>query len=118
MAQLLAGKVAAITGGVTGIGRAIAVEFVRQGARVVVNHLGDERSREQFKSMAQEVGAHSDSLIEVGGDVAKPETGEALVKSCVERWGKLDVFVSNAGVCQFREFLEYASSPAPRARSK
>lgn len=40
MARLLEGKVAAITGGLTGIGRAIAIEFARQGAKVAVNHLG------------------------------------------------------------------------------
>lgn len=45
-------------------------------------------------------------MIEVEGDVTKPETGKALVERAVKEFGKLDIFVSNAGVCQFAEFLE------------
>ena len=45
-------------------------------------------------------------LIEVEGDVTKPETGKNLVDQAVKEFGRLDIFVSNAGVCQFAEFLE------------
>lgn len=40
------------------------------------------------------------------GDVRDPKTGDELVKRAVEKWGGLDVFVSNAGVCRFEKFLE------------
>ncbi|GAB7353941.1 hypothetical protein MBLNU459_g4546t1 [Dothideomycetes sp. NU459] len=105
MTTLLAGKVAAITGGVTGIGRAIALEYLKQGASVAVNHYPDPKSGEQFKSMLEEAGEHSAKLIAVPGDIAKAETGTELVTRTVEKFGRLDIFVSNAGVCQFSEFL-------------
>lgn len=104
MAKLLEEKVAAITGGVTGIGRAIALEYIKQGASVAVNHFGDEKSLSQFKSLVKEAPVGS-NLIEVPGDISKAETATLLVQETVKAFGKLDVFVSNAGVCQFAEFL-------------
>lgn len=112
--QLLTGKICAITGGVTGIGRAIALEYIAQGARVAVNHFGDAKSAEQFQSMFSEATQFAsnkemkieDRLIEVPGDISQQETGVRLVQAAVEKWGRLDVFVSNAGVCEFSEFLE------------
>jgi L-rhamnose 1-dehydrogenase len=106
MTTLLAGKVAAITGAVTGIGRAIALEYLRQGAAVAVNHYPDSKSDDQFKSMQEEAGPDA-KLIAVPGDIAKPETGCDLVSKTVAEFGRLDIFVSNAGVCQFAEFLRY-----------
>ena len=50
-------------------------------------------------------------MIEIPGDVGDPETGKKLVAAVVEKWGRLDVFVSNAGICEFKEFLEYVSTP-------
>ena len=105
----------AITGGATGIGRAIAIGYLAHGANVAINHLGDTQSRAHFQTLvsaaAQKLNlAESEvekRLIEVPGDVADPETGKKLVEEVVRRWGRLDVFVSNAGVCEFREFLEY-----------
>ena len=49
-------------------------------------------------------------LIEVEGDVSKPETGKRLVEETVREFGGLDVFVSNAGICEFAEFLEWVFS--------
>lgn len=107
-AALLDGKVAAITGGATGIGRAIALQYLQQGARVAINHFPDAKSAEQFKSMLEEAGSeYSGKLIAVPGDIAISETGTELVEATVKEWGRLDVFVSNAGVCQFAEFLRY-----------
>ncbi|GIZ42470.1 hypothetical protein CKM354_000574000 [Cercospora kikuchii] len=104
MAALLQGKVAAITGAVTGIGRAIALDYLRHGASVAVNYYPDDKSASQFEALSKEVGEDA-RLIGVPGDITKPETGQELVKKTVEKFGKLDVFVSNAGVCQFADFL-------------
>ena len=111
--RLLVGKTACITGGTTGIGRAIALEYLRQGCNVAVNHLDlerDDKHKSSLLSLAQELrnsNAEAGELIEVPGDISLPETGKLLVEKTVQKWGKLDVFVSNAGVCQFAEFLEY-----------
>lgn len=104
MAQLLKGKVAAITGAVTGIGRAIALDYLKHGASVAVNYYPDDKSQSQFEALQKEVGSEA-KLIGVAGDITKPETGQDLVRQTVEKFGKLDVFVSNAGVCQFADFL-------------
>jgi L-rhamnose 1-dehydrogenase len=111
MAKLLDGKVAAITGGVTGIGKAIALEYVKHGANVAVNYYPDDKSAAQFEALIQEAGEYA-SLIGVAGDISKPETGQELVAKTVEKFGKLDIFVSNAGVCQFADFLRYVKTSA------
>jgi len=105
----------AITGGVTGIGRAIALGYLANGANVAVNHFGDPKSSAQFQSLLEEasqsLGSKEEAqkrLIEVPGDVSNPETGKKLVAAVVEKWGRLDVCISNAGICEFKEFLEYA----------
>lgn len=104
MAQLLGGRIAIITGAVTGIGRAIAVEYLKHGAKVAVNYFPDDKSTSQFQELQKEVG-ESAPLIAVAGDITKPETGQELVRKTVEKWGRLDIFVSNAGVCEFADFL-------------
>lgn len=110
--RLLKGKTAAITGGTTGIGRAIALEFVRQGCNIAINHLGlpsDAHHKDSLLEEARKIkaeGEDSGELIEIQGDVTDPETGKLLVEEAVRKWGRLDVFVSNAGVCKFAEFLE------------
>ena len=118
--KLLSGKTMAITGGVTGIGRAIAIGYISHGANVAVNHLGDPKSHKDFAAMFDEVSSLLGSkagteqrLIEVPGDVGDTETGKNLVKSVVDKWGRLDVFVSNAGICEFKEFLEYVVTLFP-----
>lgn len=105
------GKVAAITGGVTGIGRAITCEYLRQGASVAVNHLDDEASAKHYtdivRSVEEELGIEvTRRVISVPGDISKPETGQRLTSETVQRFGKIDIFVSNAGVCEFSDFLE------------
>lgn len=112
VARLLAGKTACITGGTTGIGRAIALEYMRQGCNVAVNHLGlphDSHHKSSLEVAAEELKKADPSageFLEVQGDISRPETGRALVEQTVQKWGNLDVFVSNAGVCQFADFLE------------
>jgi len=103
-AKLLAGKVCAITGGVSGIGRAIAIEYLRQGAKVAVNHLGDDKSTHLFNSLKADLPSDA-KLIGFGGDIGKPETATDLVKAAVDEFGSLDVLVANAGVSVFHDFL-------------
>ncbi|WYZ43870.1 hypothetical protein EsH8_VII_000306 [Colletotrichum jinshuiense] len=112
--RLLQGKTACITGGTTGIGRAITLEYLRQGANVAVNHLGlprDEIHRLSLTKEAEELRNNAATettageLIELAGDVTDPNTGKALVNAAVKKWGGLDIFVANAGIFQAAEFL-------------
>jgi hypothetical protein len=108
-AQLLIGKSAAISGGVTGIGRAIALEYLRHGASVTVNHLGDARSQQDFRVLVSEAPKGA-KLSDLAGDIGKRSIGRDLVEATVENGGGIDVFVANAGVSQFRDFLTYGHS--------
>ena len=104
---LLAGTVAAITGGLTGIGRAIALQYLKEGAKVAINYFGGAGDEGLLRTLRTEVGENESHFIAVAGDISKPETGRQLVSETVAAFGRLDIFVSNAGVCQFAEFLEY-----------
>ncbi|KAL1794895.1 hypothetical protein ACET3X_006711 [Alternaria dauci] len=112
--QLLSGKSMIITGGVTGIGRAIVLGYLQHGANVAVNHFGDDKSATQYQTLIEEAAkilqvSKEDvekRLVQVPGDVGNPETGKKLVEAVVQRWGRLDVVISNAGICEFKEFLE------------
>lgn len=104
MAALLAGKSAIVTGGVTGIGRAIALAFLRNGAAVTVNHFKDAKSEEHFESLQKDA-PDASRLSAIPGDVSKQETGRSLVKRATVDFGSVDVFVANAGVSLFRDFL-------------
>ncbi|KKY29063.1 putative short-chain dehydrogenase [Phaeomoniella chlamydospora] len=114
--KLVEGKVTAVTGGLTGIGRAIALAFLTHGAYVAVNHLGGPGDGPHLKSLLEEAQKITGStekssvkekrIITVAGDVSDPKTGETLIGETVKAFGRLDVFVSNAGICQFEEFLK------------
>lgn len=116
--NLLVGKTAIITGGTTGIGRAICLEFLRQGCNVAVNHLDLEKDRPHLDSLiseAQQLKTSSSgadqtvgSFAHLAGDVTDPATGPKLVAFALETFHspRLDVCVSNAGICTFAEFLD------------
>ena len=94
---LLQGKVAIITGGATGIGLALAHGFLSHGAKVCINHLPSTPIDPSLLS--------NPSILAVPGDISLPATATALVDATVTNFGQLDIFVSNAGVCQFADFL-------------
>ncbi|MXO75704.1 SDR family oxidoreductase [Altererythrobacter aerius] len=90
----LEGKVAIVTGGDSGIGRATAVLFAREGARVAISHLEeDDDARFTADRIADE---GSEALIH-RGDLGDPQVAKDLVKQVVDKWGRLDVLVNNAG---------------------
>lgn len=104
--QLLLGKNAALTGSLTGIGRAIALGFLRHGCNVAINYLGGSNDEIILEQLRKELPPNGTSFFAVAGDISDPETSKTLVKEVADRWGRLDIFVSNAGLCQFAEFLD------------
>lgn len=102
--MLLRDKVLLITGASAGIGRAVAIEAAHQGADVAINHFdADDAAAQDTVRAIEAIGRRA---IAVKGDVAKPETATAFVDAAVKALGKVDVFVSNAGICPFHAFLD------------
>ncbi|KAL7274081.1 L-rhamnose-1-dehydrogenase [Rhizina undulata] len=106
MPQLLIGKTVAITGGATGIGRAIALEMSKHGANVAIGYLDSSQDLE-VDSLKSEILSHNPKagFIAVPGDISQPETGADLISKTVLAFSELNVFVSNAGICTFHDFL-------------
>lgn len=96
------GKVVAITGGGSGIGKETAARFVAEGAKVAING----RDLGKLEAAAKEIDPSGKNLVVSAGDIAKPETGAALVEAAVSRFGGLDVLVNNAGVFNPKPFIE------------
>ena len=97
----LAGKVALVTGGGTGIGRACALAFAAEGARVAVNY---SRSREEAEQAAADCARAGGAGVAIQADVGRPAEIERLVAETVERWGRIDVLVNNAGTTRFAAY--------------
>lgn len=95
----LAEKVALVTGGSEGIGRAVAVELARAGARVVVT----SRSRERAEGAAAEIGGE---VVGMACDVQDYDACAELAREIEERFGRLDVVVNNAGLGVFKPVQE------------
>lgn len=94
----LAGRKALITGGDSGIGRAVAIAFAREGARVAINYLAEEQS--DADSLAELLRAEGTELIRLPGDLCEVRTCCRIVEDAYEKLGGLDILVLNAGVQQ------------------
>ncbi|MDQ6823419.1 MAG: SDR family oxidoreductase [Candidatus Eremiobacteraeota bacterium] len=101
----LADKVAIVTGGDSGIGKAISLAFAREGASVVVDYFGDEGPA---KAVVDEIENFGGKAYAVAADISKPDEVDELVKAAVKRFGGLDVIVNNAGIEHEAPFLETA----------
>ncbi len=96
MTGRLAGKIALVTGGARGIGRATALRLAREGAHVVVNYQSNRRAADEA---ARLVGESAVRVTTAQADVAVPEEAERLVKEALEFGeGRLDILVNNAGI--------------------
>lgn len=98
----LRGKVAIVTGGATGIGEAICHKFAREGATVVVCGLPSD----PVDDVVESIRARGHEAVAFKGDVADPGSAQACVETTVERFGRVDVLVNNAGVFPVTAFLE------------
>ena len=91
----LTGKVAIVTGGNSGIGKAVVLALAEAGANIVIDYVANEQATEDLE---KKVAALGDQSIGVDADVSKVEDLERLVKAAVDAFGRLDIMVNNAGV--------------------
>lgn len=91
----LAGKVALVTGGSRGIGRATALKLAAQGAKVGVNY---NRSPDAANEVVAEAASGGGEAVAIPGDVGTRDGAEGAVKAVVDQFGKLDILVNNAGI--------------------
>ena len=93
--SLLRGRVAIVTGGARGIGRATVLRLAESGANVVINYARNEEAAEEVARLAREFGVQALSL---RADVSEVAQAAALIDKTVEQFGKVDVLVANAGI--------------------
>ena len=91
----LKGKVALVTGGSRGIGRAVCLELARQGADVAVNYAGNEAAAQETAQACRELGVRA---VVLRADVADAAACDAMVAQVLEQLGRLDILVNNAGI--------------------
>ena len=92
----LEGKVAIVTGGNSGVGKATALLLAKEGAKVVIS----ARRQAQLDEVAAEIKAAGGEVTTVVTDISKPEDAKNLVEKTIEAYGKVDILVNNAGVLE------------------
>jgi len=95
-------KVAIITGARQGMGRTHALTLAKAGAKVVVSDI----SLEDCQKVVEEIKKDGGEAIAVKCDVSKKKEIDEMINKTIEKWDKIDIFVNNAGICQFKPFLE------------
>ncbi len=91
----LKGKVAIVTGGNTGIGKAVVLALAEAGANIVIDYIADEQAE---LDLEQKVRALGDQVVGVKADVSKVDDLKTLIATAVSSFGRLDVMVNNAGI--------------------
>lgn len=102
----LKGKTALITGGDSGIGRAVAIAYAREGADVVISYLDEH---DDAKDTAQRVEEAGQKALLIAGDVTEAEHCRSIVAQTAERFGKIDIVVNNAAFQMTRNALDEIS---------
>jgi hypothetical protein len=99
----LEGKVAVITGADSGIGKAVAIAYAREGADVMITYLDEHEDAQDTQRWVEEAGRRA---VLLAGDLADPAHCREIVAKAVEEFGRIDVLVSNAAFQMTRESLE------------
>ncbi len=106
-AEKLKGKIALVTGGDSGIGRAVAVFFAREGAKVAINYLASEQTdAEETRRFIEERGGQ---CVLIPGDLRDRTFCDSLIESVAQQWGGLDILVSNAAYQRRKASIEEVS---------
>lgn len=92
---MLKDKVAIVTGGTRGIGRAIALKLADKGANIVINYRNSDKEAEELKAILEEKGV---KVLTVKCDISNFEDSKNLMDKCKEVFGKIDILVNNAGI--------------------
>src|SRR5687768_551819 len=95
-------RVAVVTGGGSGIGAAAAVAFAREGARVVVTDINEAGA----KATVEQIERAGGQGLALRADVTQAADNQAMVERAMATWGRLDVFFANAGVSQWKSYVE------------
>jgi NAD(P)-dependent dehydrogenase (short-subunit alcohol dehydrogenase family) len=99
----LVGQAAVITGGDSGIGRAVAIAYAREGADVLISYLSEDDDAKDTASLVTDAGQKA---VLVKGDLSDPQHCRDIISKAVEEFGKLDILVSNAAFQMTHESLE------------
>ncbi|MDU6411039.1 MAG: glucose 1-dehydrogenase [Yersiniaceae bacterium] len=102
----LAGKKAIITGGDSGIGRAVAIAYAREGADVLISYLNEHEDAKDTARLVEEAGQKA---VLVPGDLTEAEHCRAVVDKAVEEFGRIDIIVNNAAFQMVRQSLDEIS---------
>ena len=103
----LAGKAALITGADSGIGRAVAIAFAREGANILISYLEEHPDARETAKWVEQAGKRA---VVIAGDVSQEEHCQALVKRTITEFGKIDLLVNNAAIQRTHQSIEEISS--------
>jgi glucose 1-dehydrogenase len=95
LASTLSGKVAIVTGGNSGIGKAIVLALARAGANIVIDYVSNEEATEELEQRVAKLG---DQAVGCDADVSKIDDLQRLIDTAVKSFGRLDIMVNNAGI--------------------
>lgn len=96
----LTGKRALITGGSRGIGRATAILLAEAGADVAIHYRNNDQAAFEVKKIVEEKGRE---CLVLKAEISRKDEVERMVKSCLDRWGRIDILVNNAGIWTYGE---------------
>ena len=99
-------KVAIITGGDSGLGRACAIAFIKEGAKVVIPYYNEHKDAMDTKNYIEEMGGE---CLFLSGDIADKSFSKEIVNKTLDRFGKIDILVNNAGVQYQQDYLNCIS---------